>query len=89
MGEYSFIKHSIPCVTVNIPLGMEAVSVQIYFNNSPITICTAYIPPDYNNNSLENHMKKLPSFLPRPIIFCSDASGHHLNWFSAEADKSG
>lgn len=68
---------------------MEAVAAQLFINNNPVTICTAYIPPDYKNKILLKHLNKLLSILPKPLIFCADINGHHPDWGSDAADKRG
>ena len=88
-GVLIYIKAGIPYLNVSLPIGMEAVAVEVFTEQAKLTICSLYIPPDYNNKTLVKHLNQLISLLPKPYIICTDANAHHLNWGSQESDRRG
>ena len=56
-----YTKTGISYLNVSLPMGMEAVAVEVFTEQARITICSLYIPPDYNNKTLVKHAFKSSS----------------------------
>ena len=84
-----YVKMGIPYLKIDLDTGMEAVAVRIFINNLSLSICSLYIPPDYNDANIESHLTKLVALLPKPFLICTDANAHHVSWGSACSDRRG
>ena len=91
-GDVSvFIKEGLPCIEAILPtnLELETVAAKMFTDNRTITICSLYLPPNYDNNNLQTQLDLLLTSLTRPFIITADANGHHYKWGSDYCDQRG
>jgi hypothetical protein len=74
---------------IPISLLLEAVAARLFFENQQLTLCSLYLPPDLDNDSLKQSLTSLINILPTPVVFTTDANAHHLTWGSPASDHRG
>ena len=88
-GVAIFIKNSVPYTPVILNSELEVVACKIYINNSPITICSLYLPPDMTPTQIDPLLNKLIKDLQHPLLISADINSHHPLWGSPSADSKG
>ena len=63
---------------LNTPL--QAVACTVRLNGREIDICSIYIPPRMNNNTLERHLTALIAQFPHPFLLLGDFNAHSPLW---------
>ena len=81
------VKQRMPFTDVEIPLGVEVAAVKLHIKQSTMCICSLYIPPDFNNDTLRAHFDKLISYLPIPFIVSTDSNAHRSLCGSEASDR--
>ena len=51
------ISDRVPFVSIQINSKIEAVAAKVFVGSVEICICSVYIPPDYSNMNLEQHLQ--------------------------------
>ena len=55
-------------MNVSYNSGLEAVIARVFVGNKRIMICSAYIPPEFNNDTLCDELNKLEKVLKKVYI---------------------
>lgn len=88
-GVLICVHKSIPYIDIEINSNLEVVAIQVLLPSRKITICSLYIPPDYDNSQLTSELNSLQQVLPQPFMICSDSNAHHPSWGSPQANQRG
>lgn len=88
-GVLILVRISLPYIILDLPSPLEVVAVKLFLPSGTVTICSLYLPPDYDNSILLAHLNSLLPLLPPPFIICVDANAHHPSWGSLRADRRG
>ena len=65
-------------ITLNTPL--QAVACTVRLNGRQIDICSLYIPPNTDNNTIERHLTHLISQFAHPFLLLGDFNAHNPMW---------
>ena len=68
------VSHEIPHHQITLRTTLQAIAVQITLQ-SPITLCSLYLPPDYTIDLLD--LNDLISQLPKPMMILGDFNAHN------------
>lgn len=77
-GVMLCVRSGIPYLPITLTADLEVVAARLSLSNSHITVCSLYIPPDCDNNSLCTKLDALILELPGPFIVSADANAHHF-----------
>jgi len=89
-GVSIHIRNNLPFRQIHLPNSdLEVCAVSILSDKSNLSICSLYIPPNYDNTKLVTELDKLKTHLPDPFIISLDANAHHYSWGSDNRDRRG
>lgn len=85
-GVAIFVDSKLPCSTVPLTTKLQAVAMRVTLHKA-ITVCSIYIPPNYNLGA--NELNDLHNQLPQPCILMGDFNGHNILWGSPDTNERG
>ena len=90
-GVALFIHNTVPHIPIplSLQIPLEAVAARCFFDNQQVTLCSLYIPPDFDNDTLHQALTSLVHHLPPPVVITTDANAHHQTWGSPTSDRRG
>lgn len=88
-GSCVFVENGIPYTILDVAVGLEAAAVRLCLPNRELTICSLYIPPDYDNSQVALKLNQLLVTLPAPLIIAADLNAHNVTWGSDYCDARG
>ena len=88
-GVCIFVANCLPYDILPIVSELEATAIQLYMENSKISICSIYISPDFCNKDLSKKLDSLCANIPKPYIVTMDANAHHSSWGSNYSEIDG
>lgn len=86
-GVAIIVDRSVACQQLALQTPLEAVSVRAILFNKLITICSIYIPPNYQLRKTEFY--SLIDQLPEPFVITGDFNAHHTIWGDSRCDTRG
>ena len=88
-GVALFIHHSLQYNVIQLDTPLEVVAALIFFDRTPITIVSMYIPPDYLLSDLHTNLENLIDQLSSPFLIAVDKNANHPSWGSTIANARG
>ena len=82
-----YIHQSLPFAEVTINSTLETVACKVKFNNTYLTICSIYCPPD--NLVIYDELFAFQNCLPNNHLILGDFNAHHILWGSQRVDDRG
>ena len=80
-GVAMYIKHNIPHKNITLQTQLEIQAIEIYLDQTTITIINCYLPPDREQDyHFTNELKNVFNTIHTPIILCGDFNAHHTLW---------
>ena len=68
---------------------LEATTIELYMENSKVSICLIYIPPDFCNKDLSKKLDNLCANISKPYIVTMDSYARHSSWGSNYSNTRG
>lgn len=86
-GVAVIVNQGIACTHLPLQTPLEAVAVRAILINKLITICSIYLPPQYQLNKHE--FQSLVDQLPEPYLILGDFNAHNSLWGDSRCDARG
>ena len=89
-GVAILASNSIPITEIsNLQSTLEVCAARVHSPSTSFSLISLYIPPNLENNSLQNKLDALLNEIPPPYLICTDANGHHPAWGSQTPNPRG
>lgn len=86
-GVAIIARKSLACHPIQLQTVLEAIAIRTIIFNRLITVCSIYIPPDFQLSSSD--FEGLVDQLPEPFILIGDLNAHNTLWGSHRTDARG
>ena len=88
-GVAIYAKPTISITPIDLDNPLEVCAARVFYKNLKYTLISLYCPPNHNNASLIENLKKALEVLPAPFLICCDSNGHHPQWGSEVGNARG